>query len=319
MRIGLIGFGRIGQRHAETLRGLEAVESLVVADADPSRARAVAGRLGLGVAENIDDLLAERPDGVVIAAPTPTHAELVRRVAAAGVPIFCEKPLASDIAGTREVLAVVEAAGVSLQLGFQRRFDPDFIAAKQQLEAGKLGRLHSILACTLDPAPPPPAYIPTSGGLFRDCSVHDIDAIRWATGRRIVEAVAVGANLGERFFAEAGDVDTAHAILTLDDGVLATIVASRYNGGGYEGRLELHGSLATATAGLEGAREVSYVGFADRFAQAYAAELRAFTRLVSGQGDNLCPGKDALEALYVAEACELSRREHRPVRLEEVS
>ncbi|WP_020573370.1 Gfo/Idh/MocA family oxidoreductase [Actinopolymorpha alba] len=331
MKVGLVGVGRIGALHAETLRDLPEVETLFLADADVARARDTADKLGISSSGSVAELLASRPDGIVIAAATTAHAELVHLAADAGVAVFCEKPLASDVAGTREVIAHVAAAGVPLQMGFQRRFDPGYQAARARLQAGELGWLHSVWACTLDPAPPHASYIPTSGGLFRDCSVHDIDAIRWVTGREVAEVRATGANKGADFFAAAGDVDTAHALLTLDDGTLAALAATRYNGAGYDVRLELHGSrrtfvvglddrapLASAEAGVTWPTEPSYANFAERFRSAYAAELRAFVDVMAGRTPSPCSGEDALEALYVAEACELSRRESRTVRIEEV-
>ncbi|HEY8456070.1 MAG TPA: Gfo/Idh/MocA family oxidoreductase [Actinopolymorphaceae bacterium] len=332
MRIGLIGVGRIGILHAEHLRRLDAVTEVVVADADGDRAREVADKLGLTWAASVPELFASKPDGVVIAAATPAHEALVRRAAEARVATFCEKPLAADIQATREILRVVGDAGIPLQMGFQRRFDPGFRAAREALRRGELGRLHMIWACTLDPAPPHPSYIPHSGGLFADCSVHDIDAIRWVTGREVVEVHATGSNRGAEFFAEAGDVDTGTALLTLDDGTLAAIAASRYNGSGYDVRLELHGSQRTIVAGLDTRSPLRsaepehdgwppgqpYANFAERFRDAYVAELEAFVDLAAGRIESPCRGDDALAALRVAVACEQSRREGRAIRVEDI-
>ncbi|MET9020294.1 Gfo/Idh/MocA family oxidoreductase [Actinopolymorpha sp. NPDC004070] len=331
MKVGLVGVGRIGALHAGTLRDLPGIDAVLVADADPGRAKVCADRFGLTPVAGVDELFSARPDGVVIAAPTAAHAELVGQAARAGVAVFCEKPLAPDVAGTRAVLAEVEAAGIPLQVGFQRRFDPGFRAARERLRSGELGRLHSVWACTLDPAPPPAAYLPTSGGIFRDCGVHDFDAVRWATGAEVVEVSATGANRGADFFAAAGDVDTGHALLTLDDGTLVSVAVSRYNGSGYDVRLELHGSQGTAVAGLDDRAPLTstepgsqrtgspaYANFAERFAAAYVAELAAFTDVAAGWIPSPCGGADALEAFHVADAAELSRRENRPVRLEEV-
>jgi myo-inositol 2-dehydrogenase / D-chiro-inositol 1-dehydrogenase len=332
MRIGLIGVGRIGALHAQNLHDLDAVEQVFLADADVGRANETAEKLGISAAGSVDDLFASRPDGVVIAAATQAHAELVRRAAAAGVPAFCEKPLASDLAGTHETLATVAAAGIPLQMGFQRRFDAGYTAAREALAAGDLGRLHTVWACTLDPAPPHADYIPASGGIFADCSVHDIDAVRWVTGREVVEVTATGANRGAEFFAAAGDVDTATGLLTLDDGTLVALAASRYNGSGYDVRLELHGSRRTVIAGLDerlpaGSAEPgvtwppgpAYANFAERFRDAYLAELRAFVDVAAGRRESPCRGEDALAALCVAHACERSRREGRSVRVDEIA
>jgi myo-inositol 2-dehydrogenase / D-chiro-inositol 1-dehydrogenase len=328
MRMGLVGTGRIGAFHAETLTGLAGVDRLVLTDADVARAQAVGDKVGAEVVPDVAALLASTVDGVVIAAPTSAHADLIRQAAAAGVAVFCEKPVAPDAAGTRAVLADVAAAGVPLHVGFQRRFDAGYRAVHEAVHSGRLGWLHTVRACTADPAPPHASYIPTSGGIFRDCSVHDFDAIRWITGREVVQVYATGANRGETFFADAGDVDTAVAVLTLDDGTLAVCTATRYNGEGYDVRLEACGSAGTLVAGLDdGAPLVSadgapwpaghaYDGFMQRFRAAYVAELAAFCEVAAGRAQSPCTGGEALAALLVAEAADRSRREGRPVDVE---
>jgi myo-inositol 2-dehydrogenase / D-chiro-inositol 1-dehydrogenase len=330
MRIGLAGAGRIGSRHAETLRDLPEVDSLVIADVDAERARALAGEHGAEAADAVDDLFASGLDGLVVAAATDAHAELVTRATAAGMPVFCEKPVAPDIVGTLQVMDAVRRSGGQVQVGFQRRFDVGHVAVRDAVAAGRLGWLHTVRSCTLDPAPPPPGYIPVSGGIFRDCAVHDIDGVRFVTGREVVQVVAVGANKGEDYFAESGDVDTSAAILTLDDGTIAIISETRYNAAGYDVRLEALGAKDSLVAGLDqhtplasaegGTLEdgTPYTGFLERFGAAYVAEMRAFLRVVAGQSDSPCPPAEALEAFYVAEACERSRREGRAVTIEEV-
>ena len=330
MRAGLIGTGRIGVLHAETLRRIPDITELVLADADPERVRAVAGAVGAAVA-GVDEILDDRVDALLIAAATPAHAELVRRGADAGLPVFCEKPLAADVAGTVAVIEHARAAGVSLQVGFMRRFDAGYRAARDAVLSGRLGTVHTLRATTADASPPPAAYIPTSGGIFRDCHVHDFDIVRFVTGREVASVWATGANKGAAFFAEAGDVDTAAAVLTLDDGTLASVTGSRYNGGGYDVRLEVAGSegmvavglderapLRSAEPGVVWPPEPPYVSFHDRFAAAYAAELADFVAHALGRIDNPCPPEDALEALYVAEAAQLSLDEGRQVQMEEV-
>lgn len=330
MRIGLVGAGRIGACHAETLTGLPAVETVVITDPDRDRAVAMADKTGARRADSLDELI-DGVDAIVIATPTDTHAALIRRVVAAGLPIFCEKPVATDLADTRTLLAEVADAGIELQVGFQRRFDAGYVALRDAVRGGRLGTVHTLRACTSDPAPPPAAYVAGSGGIFRDCAVHDFDAVRWVTGREIVEVYATGANTGADYFAAAGDVDTAVSVLTLDDGTLSVCTATRYNGAGYDVRLEACGSGGTLVAGLTDrapllpadpvapVETAPYQGFADRFADAYAAELTAFTELVAGHRDNPCTGADALAVLLVAEAADRSRREHRPVAVEEMT
>ncbi|HEY3606780.1 MAG TPA: Gfo/Idh/MocA family oxidoreductase, partial [Pseudonocardiaceae bacterium] len=193
MRLGLVGVGRIGAFHAETLRQLADV---VVADVDPVRAREVAEKLGVDFAVSVDALFASGLDGLVIAAPTDAHPALILRAVSAGLPVFCEKPVAGDIEGTLRVVDRIASADVPVQIGFQRRFDAGYMAAREAVFAGRLGWIHTLRATTCDPAPPPAAYIATSGGFFRDCSVHDFDIIRWVTGREVTEVYAVGANRG---------------------------------------------------------------------------------------------------------------------------
>ncbi|GIH16436.1 Gfo/Idh/MocA family protein [Rugosimonospora africana] len=331
MRIGLAGVGRIGAFHAATLRGLDRIESLVLADADRTRADQVAAAFAAESVDSPDDLFSAGLDGLVIAAATGAHAELIMRGVDCGLPVFCEKPVAPDVAGTLKVLAHVRDCGVPVQIGFQRRFDAGFVAAREAVASGRLGWLHTVRAGTLDPAPPSPSYIATSGGLFRDCSVHDFDAIRWVTGAEVVEVYAVGGNRGADFFREAGDVDTLSAVLTLADGTFAHVAATRYNAAGYDVRLELLGSASSMTVGLDDRLPMRsaepgvafpagapYPQFMDRFLDAYRRELAAFVDIVAGRAAVSCSVDDALEAFYIAEAGERSRHEHRPVRVEEV-
>jgi len=329
MRIGIAGVGRIGAFHARTLAGM--VESLVLADAVPGRAAAVAAELRVEHVDSPADVLTASIDGLVIAAATDAHAALILGSVDAGIPVFCEKPVAPDAAGTRAVLDKVRSSPVPVQIGFQRRYDAGFAAARAAVSSGELGWVHTLRAGTLDPAPPTPEYLATSGGLFRDCSVHDFDAIRWVTGQDVTEVYALGANRGAAFFRDVGDVDTAAALLTLTDGSMAHVAATRYNAAGYDVRLEVLGSRQSISVGLDDRLPLRsaepgvsfpdgppYPMFMDRFHAAYVAELADFAAIVAGDAQPSCTVADALEAFLVAEACELSRAEHRPVRVDEV-
>jgi myo-inositol 2-dehydrogenase/D-chiro-inositol 1-dehydrogenase len=245
--------------------------------------------------------------------------------------VFCEKPVAADVPGTLGVLERVADRDVPVQVGFQRRFDDGFATARAAVAAGRLGWLHTIRAGTLDPAPPSMGYIAASGGLLRDCAVHDFDAIRWVTGSEVAEVYAVGGDRGAESFAEVGDVSTASVLLTLADGTFAHVAATRYNAAGYDVRLELLGSAASLSVGLDNRSPlrsaepgvtypagVPHRHFLDRFAAAYERELAAFVEVVAGRAEVACSVRDALEAFYVAEASELSLRERRPVRVDEV-
>ncbi|MGD9960630.1 Gfo/Idh/MocA family protein [Nocardioides sp.] len=330
MRIGLAGAGRIGAFHAATLAELSAVDQIVVTDAMPGTAARLAAEQGYVEAADVDELLAQ-VDAFVITTPTNSHATLLRQAVAAGVPTFCEKPLASTVEETSELVALVEASGVAVHVGFQRRFDAGYRRARAAVQSGELGFVHTIRANTHDQAPPPAAYLPTSGGLFRDCSVHDFDIIRFVTGREVVSVFGTGANKGASFFTEAGDVDTAAAVLTLDDDTLAVVTATRYGGGGHDVRMDVMGSEGTLGVGyddslavLSAEADVDYPrgpqkwSFMERFQPAYVSELTAFCEVATGAIPSPCTVRDALAAFRIAEACDISRLQGRPVLLDEI-
>ncbi|MGI5459901.1 Gfo/Idh/MocA family protein [Streptomyces sp. CA-249302] len=331
MRIGILGLGRIGAFHAETLSGLDAVESLVLTDPFADAAKSAAERFGGEVVDSPEALLAAGVDGIVIAAATDAHPGLILAGVEAGIPVFCEKPVAKTMTEGVQVLKAVQGSDVPIQIGYNRRFDAGFVAARAAVQAGELGKLHTVRSTTLDPAPPPAAYIAASGGIFRDCSVHDFDIIRWVTGREVVEVYAVGGNRGADYIKEAGDADTTGAILTLDDGTIAVVSNSRHNARGYDVRMEIHGFTDSIAVGLEDKLPLRSVEpgvtfpagtphdfFMDRFTAAYRAELTAFTEVVAGQRPSPCTIEDALEAGWIADACTLSLHEHRPVTIAEV-
>ncbi|MDR1806879.1 MAG: Gfo/Idh/MocA family oxidoreductase [Propionibacteriaceae bacterium] len=329
LRIGVIGVGRIGRQHAQVVADQPAVGTLVLADADPALAAAAAAELGAAACP-LDEVFGA-VDGVVIATPTSTHAGLLVRAAEAGLPAFCEKPIALDVATTRAVIDAIDAAGAPVQIGFQRRFDAGYAAIRAAVAAGELGEVRRAHLLTCDPAPPPAQFVPTSGGIFKDCGIHDVDALRWVTGREVVEVMAWGANRGAAFFGAAGDADEAAALLRLDDGTLATLQLSRYNGAGYDVRLEVAGTRGTRVAGLDNHSALvstepgvafpggaPHPGFYPRFRAAYTAELAAFVRVAAGQIASPAPPAEALAALYVCEALARSRAEQRPVRVADV-
>lgn len=332
MKIGLIGLGRIGAFHAETLSALPTVDSLLVTDTAPGLADLIAARPGVRAVGSVQELLRSGIDGVVIAAATDAHPTLLAAAVDAGVPAFCEKPVAADAADAARTARALAGRGVPIQIGYPRRFDAGFLAARQALHDGSLGWLHTVRSTTLDPAPPPPAYAAVSGGIFRDCSVHDFDAVRWVTGHEVVEVYATGSNRGEDWIRELGDVDTAATVLTLDDGTLAVVSNTRYNARGHDVRLELHGSKDSIAAGLEDKLPLRsaepgvsfpngtpHTFFMDRFADAFRAELAAFVDVAAGRRPSPCTIADAVASGWVAEAATLSRHQRRPVRVDEVS
>lgn len=331
MRIGLTGVGRIGAFHASTLAGLDEVEEVVVTDLVPEAAQALAREHGYGVAGDLDDLL-DRVDGLVVATSTNGHAPALRTALAAKVPTFCEKPVAATLGETLDLVEEVDGSDVAVHVGFQRRFDTGYRRARAAVASGELGFVHTLRANTHDQAPPAAAYIATSGGIFRDCSVHDFDIVRFVTGREVATVFATGANKGEEFFAESGDVATGAAVLGLDDGTLVLVSATRYNGGGHDVRLEVMGSqgsigvgyddslaLRSAEPDVDWPRGPQTWSFMERFLPAYRSELTAFCDVVAGRAESPCTVRDALEAFRVAEACEASRSAGRPVAMSEIA
>jgi myo-inositol 2-dehydrogenase / D-chiro-inositol 1-dehydrogenase len=329
LRIGVVGVGRIGALHAETLSGLDGV-SLSLADADHQRVAEVADALGATAAASPEKLLEEGIDAVVIATSTQGHVPLLRLAASAGVPAFCEKPVSLELAALAEVSDEVATAGITVQIGFQRRFDPGYRAARAAVVSGELGNLLLVRAATHDPAPPAEAYIATSGGIFRDLSIHDFDAIRYVTGEEIVEVYADGAVRETEWFARHDDVDAAVAVLRLSGGALGIVSGARHDPLGYDVRLELFGAAESIVVGVDsrspirsvepGATQagVGYRNFVERFELAYREELAVFVDTVRSGGESACSLEDARAALSVALAADRSRRERRPVRIEEV-
>ena len=301
MRIGLLGLGRIGAFHAETLASLSAVEELVISDPVPALAEQVAGRLGAEIAASPEAVLASGVDGMVIAAPTDFHTELIELCVAAGLPTFCEKPVSRDAGEAARLARRVTDAGVPVQIGYPRRFDPAFAAVRAAVADGDLGKVRTVRSTTLDPAPPPRAYLAGSGGIYRDCAVHDFDAVRWVTGQEVSEVYAAGTIQDEEWFGELGDVHTASAVLTLDDGALAVVSNTRYNARGHDVRLEVHGTRDAMAAGLGPGLPLRsaepgvsfpdgkpFTFFMDRLAEAFRVELTAFTEVVAGRRPSPC-------------------------------
>ena len=329
MRVAQLGAGRIGAMHAEILAGLLPASDLVIADVDPGRAAAVAGPLGIAHAA-LDEAL-ESADALVIAASSTAHPELIRAGLARGLPVFCEKPLATGLEETQRLVDEIAAAGTPFQLGFQRRFDPAYQAARRMIETGEMGRIYVLRLTGHDPAPPHEAYIPQSGGLFNDFSVHDFDVTRWLTGQEVVEVYADGGVLVDEMFARYDDVDTAVATLRLSEGTLAVLTVTRHDPLGYDVRTEIFGSRDSVSVGLGPRTPLRSVEpgvpppdgpawsiFLDRFRPAYEAEMRAFLDVARGNGVSACTALDGLQAVRVAVAANLSLREHRPVALAEV-
>jgi myo-inositol 2-dehydrogenase/D-chiro-inositol 1-dehydrogenase len=328
MRIAVLGLGRMGLHRARLLSEDDRVDELVVSTRDETRGRDAAHELSatwMRLEQACDTAL----DAAIVATATSAHGTLLRRLVGRGVPVLCEKPLAGTVSESRELADMIAAAAVPVQLGFQRRHDPHYRAAREAVASGQLGTLYSMRLAAHDAEPSPESYVPTSGGIFRDMHVHDFDLTRWLTGEEIVEVFAVGTVRKWERFARHDDVDTTAIVLRTESGTPVAITGARHDPLGYDSRAELFGSKDTVTVGLTahsplrtvengGPQPPTPIGFLDRFADAFRAETTSFVDLVLGRGTPSCTPDDAVQALQVADACDRSRRQARPVAVEEI-
>jgi inositol 2-dehydrogenase len=323
-RIGLAGLGRMGRIHAANIAyRCPSAQLACVYDADPEVARRVSEQLDVPWAHSYGELLNGEIDAIAIAAPTAAHAELTRRAAAAGKHVFCEKPISLDRETTLETIDFVHAAGVKLQVGFHRRFDPDWVAAVERMRAGELGEVYLFRTSLRDMKPPKVEYLAGSGGFFVDVTIHDLDTARWMVGE-IVEISAHGAALSDPAFAEIDDIDTAVVVLRFQSGALGVMDNSRAAGYGYECSTEVVGSKATVRIDNPRAHHYEWRtpgwsssdlvrDFEERYPVAYAAELDDFARCVAEDMAPRVSGLDALAAFDLARAAEQSWRSGRPI------
>ena len=329
MRVALLGAGRIGAMHAETLGRLLAPGELVVADLDADRARTLAAEVDADAA-TVEEAIAGA-DALVIAASSNAHPELIRAGIRRRIPIFCEKPLSTALDETSVLVDEIEASGIPFQLGFQRRFDAAYVEARRRLQAGELGTVYLVRMIASDHAPPPEAYIPTSGKVFRDSSIHDFDAIRWMTGSEVESVYADGDATGFEMLARHDDVGTVAVVLRMRNGILGVLGGGRHNPRGYDIRMELVGSRDAVAMGLtdripivpldEGgaiSMRAGWDSFLDRFEQAYRDELQAFVLVARGESESACTARDGLEAMRIAEAASQSLTERRRIDLDEI-
>ena len=330
MIIGVLGLGRIGATHAVNLARIPDVD-VVVYDPDAMAVERTLATTSARVLPDRDAVLGEA-EAVVISSPTASHPDDLAAGAAAGLPMLCEKPISLDVASTAAALQVVERADVEVQVGFMRRFDEGFVEMRRLVESGELGDVYLVRAASHDHVPPHESYLDHAGSVYRDMHIHDFDAVRWLTGREVVEVYATGSVLVDEMFRRHGDVDMTALVLELEGGVLASITGARANPLGYDHRTEVIGSRDAVCAGwtertplrsvdphgVRGAID-PYPAFPDRFGPAYRAEVEAFVALVRGDRDNRSPGSTALEALRVAVAADRSLAEHRPVAIEEIT
>ena len=332
LQVGLIGAGRIGRLHAQHLaRRLPRARLVAVADVVLEAARACAAENSVPTAVDDYRSFLDHVDAVAVCSATDTHARILEEAAAAGKHIFCEKPIDLSLERTDSALAAVRAAGVKLQIGFNRRFDANYRRVRTAITRGEVGtpwRLHIV---SRDPSPPPAEYIRASGGLFVDMTIHDFDMARYLIGAEIDEVFASSGVLVDPAIGDLGDVDTAVIVLRFASGVIGTIDNSRQAVYGYDQRAEVLGSggMIATTNNYESTalisdrtsvhRDLPLNFFMQRYTQSYLDEMSAFVDCVL---DGVAPpvtGDDGRAALLLGLAAQRSARENRPVRVAEVS
>lgn len=325
LKIGLLGCGRIGQVHARSIGQIEGATVTAVADAFPDPAQALAAKTGAEVMTSDDLITSDTVDAVVIGTPTDTHYDLIHAAARAGKAIFCEKPVDMSADRIRDCIKVVEAASVPFLTAFNRRFDPSFANIRSRISDGEIGGVEIVTILSRDPTPPPVSYIKSSGGLFRDMMIHDLDMARFLLGEEPVTVYAVGSALVDPQIGAAGDVDTAAVTLTTASGKICQISNSRRASYGYDQRIEVHGAngMLRAENMLENTVEVATAAgfrkapaqnfFLERYEAAYRAEMLHFVAAVSS-GQPVSPSiQDGLQAQVLADAAACSLAEGRPI------
>lgn len=323
----LLGCGRIGQIHGGNVAQHPDCNLKYVVDVYEPAAQAAAEKFGAEVS-TVEAVMADSSvDAVLICTVTETHADLIELAAKAGKAIFCEKPVDLSIERVRACLATVKVAGVPLMMGFNRRFDPNFAHLKEALDAGQVGNLEMVTIASRDPNAPPASYVKSSGGLFRDMTIHDFDIARWLLGEEPVSVYASAASLVSEEIKQAGDVDTAVITLTCASGKVAVITNSRRASYGYDQRVEVHGSqgmleiknvpestlVVSTEAGVNAQKPMHF--FLERYAMAYRRELESFVQGLKSGEHNFPSGEDGEKALLLADAALMSLKEGVVVRL----
>ena len=314
VRFGVLGAGRIGQVHARAIASVPGAALVAVADAVEAAAQALQDRYGCDI-RSIDAIeQADDIDAVVICTPTDTHADLIERFVKVGKAVFCEKPVDLDVARARQVIETVKAENGTLMVGFQRRFDPDFRALKAAIDDGRIGDVEMVTLTSRDPGAPPPAYIKSSGGIFRDMTIHDFDVARWLLGEEVETVMARASVLTDPEIGKLGDYDSVNVILCTASGKQCTITNTRRATYGYDQRIEVHGSKGSVSAlnhreaNIELANGDGYTRppllnfFMTRYTAAYAAEIAAFVEALEEGTPTPTTGLDGLRALELADA-----------------
>jgi myo-inositol 2-dehydrogenase/D-chiro-inositol 1-dehydrogenase len=330
VRFAILGAGRIGKVHASAVASVPGATLVAIADPVPAAAEAVRAASGCDI-RSIDTILTSTDvDAVVICTPTDTHADLIERFTRAGKAVFCEKPVDLSLERVKACLATVKAAKGTLMVGFNRRFDPDFMAVKAAIDAGRVGRVEMVTITSRDPGAPPADYITRSGGMFRDMTIHDFDMARWLLGEEVDSVFAQASVLTDPKIGELGDFDSANVILRTASGTQAIITNTRRASYGYDQRIEVLGSLGMAQAENHGENRIILADkdgfrsapllnfFMSRYTAAYANEIAAFVAAVADGAPTPTTGHDGLMALALAEAALKSVATGRAVKLSEI-
>ncbi|RIH85478.1 scyllo-inositol 2-dehydrogenase (NAD(+)) [Meiothermus luteus] len=327
LQIAMIGAGRMGQAHARVLAGLAECRVVRVVDTLAQNAERVAAELGAEPSTHLEDAFRPDVDAVIITTPTPTHAEVVEAAAGAGKAIFVEKPIAESLEAGRQVVAAVERAGVPCQVGFQRRYDPAYVRARELIEGGVLGRLEGIRLVGRDPYLPRLEFLKTSGGLLVDMGIHDLDSARFLVGE-VAEVYATGGALAEPGLAQHGLFDTAVATLRFEGGAVGTLEVALRTAYGYDIRCEVLGERGRIHIERDRRPDLTLYderggnfdrprNFEQRFAEAYTAEMVAFARNLHA-GRPLYPDvRDAWYSLRLAKAAQHALETKQVVRVRE--
>lgn len=333
LNIGVIGAGRIGRLHARHLAH-QVPGARLAAIADPDTEAATETAAGAGGAPVDSDYHALLQDdavhAVLIASPTHLHARMIQEAAAAGKHIFCEKPIAQDLESIDRALAAAEAAGVKLQIGFNRRFDANFARVRKAIRRGEAGTPHLLHIISRDPAPPPIEYVRNSGGIFLDMTIHDFDMARFLLADEVEEVYTAAAVRVDPAIGETGDLDTAIITLKFAGGAIATIDNCRQAVYGYDQRVEVLGSAGGISvsnnypnnvliSGAENVRkDLPLNFFLERYSDSFVAEVRAFAEAVLEDRPTPVSGADGRAPVVLALAARKSFDENRPVRVDEV-
>ncbi len=325
---GIIGAGRIGKLHADNLLS-RADGARLKAITDPFLDEDWAASRNIPLTGKDHRILLDDPeiDAILIGSPSAEHAPQMIECAEAGKHIFCEKPIALDPEIIRNALAEVDKSGVKLQVGFNRRFDPNFAAVQQQVASGALGAPHIIRITSRDPAPPPAEYVAGSGGMFLDMTIHDFDMARFLSGSEVSEVHAYGTVLVDPEIGKAGDIDTAVISLKFANGALGIIENSRKAVYGYDQRVEVFGAKGTAMADNNTPtsmvvlnesgtiRDKPLYFFMERYKIAFVSEMQAFVDAIREDKPTLVSGKDGLVPVLIAMAAKESLKTGKPVQV----